>query len=632
MGPPEMKVIKKSCTLGLAMAAKQQKMGQAAEPKVDPMGKCSSFHGAGGGNSVKPVKSGPVSSPPADEVKPTPSTPQKNTGKVMQSTPSKTARISNAQQSDAQVSARASRRSNASNGGLTRSSSVKIVEPSPDASTASPGSPPKPRMVTANSIKVSQPEFVEVGGGYKAKKTGTAPKPALGPKNDFFEAGERMEVTKWNRWTQNVDKKTLGAHYHYIVGDLPAAVAEPDINQMEHDTWMSDSLHKKRPEEPAHPRGRDPKPAMTTAFSDRALRMREGKGALTALMANDPAPTEWADHGACSCLVCQPSMARPAGQPSHHVHYNKVPRCNKDHAPSSPHWEPDLSHTFNSNKIGAAVVHPEKADVPVQEEKDFSKNLGRKVKASNPTSPGAGAILPHRSFSEDPRPVAGGYDQERNNVFPLTRAKSRQRWQGSQGEAPNRSGVALILTPRVDDPPAPSRICSLRKAEGEFKHEFSSESHSFADRNNQETFRFADSTKPRGRSLPPASCDPDMAGVASGLTGSHLFNCGNPVTMEGKNQSLGTLSNMRNLSPKTTFRRNPSNDSSRMNSVIDHELVDQAHADLFAYRMQMDEPFAALCAHTRESIGAAQQNASAIKTQRGHARSSNIRDNLCWYE
>jgi len=478
----------------------------------------------------------------------------------------------------------------------------------------------------------SAPDLVEVGGGFKSKRTGYAPKPALGPKNDFFEAGERMEATKWQRWAQQVDKRTLGAHYAYQMADLPAAIAMPDPNQQEHDDWMTDALHKKRPEEASHPREKDAKPSMHTAFNDRSARMREGKGLKTTLMASDQAPTEWGEHGDCSCSICKPHTCRPAGQPSHHVHSNKVPRCNKDSTPTQPAWELEKTHTFNSDKLATAVAHPDRGAAPVVEEKAFAQNMGRKIKPANPTSPGAGA-LSHRSFSTDSRPIAGDFDQEaRGNVFPTTRSKSRQRWQGRAGDVPNRSGVALVLSARTDDPPAPSQVCASRKADGHFKSTFSSESEQFSQYYNQEMFRFADARSPRGRSQPPPSRDPELAGMATGVKGSHLFNCGNPLTMRGKDQSATSLCSSRNLSPKATFRSNPGNNSSAMNSVINHDIVEQGHANETAWRMQMDVPFMTLCGHTVNVVEKGREHAESIKSARGHVRSTGISSNLQWSE
>lgn len=40
----------------------------------------------------------------------------------------------------------------------------------------------------------------------------------------------------------------------------------------------------------------------------------------------------------------------------------------------------------------------------------------------------------------------------------------RQAWQGSQGDAPVRTGVALAMSMREGDPPPPTKIAAVTKA------------------------------------------------------------------------------------------------------------------------------------------------------------------------
>mmetsp|Transcript_137754 Transcript_137754/g.343828 ORF Transcript_137754/g.343828 Transcript_137754/m.343828 type:complete len:706 (+) Transcript_137754:80-2197(+) len=517
--------------------------------------------------------------------------------------------------------------------GTTFVDMAKMFVESPSNAQKQRQSAPAGRSSPTAQKMSTLPEVIEVGAGRSALKTGHAPEPALGPKNEFYGTGERMEAEKWRRWKHMVDSKTIGSHYQYVVGVLPSQVAEENPEQKDHDLLLADGLHKRRPEEATHPRSGEPKPASSTAFTDRAARLREGRGAKATLMPNDPMPTEWHDHGDCTCPVCRPSQVHAAGQVSHDVHYNRVPRCAKASHPTKPHWEPGLSHTFNSKTMASAVIHVDEAQpVPADAEKAFTRNLGCRVKSPTPHSPGAGQALMHRSWSEDNLNAAGLYNQEFMGAYmPEARCRRRQVWQGSKGDSPQRSGAALVLEPRPNDPPAPARICASRKAEGEFSVGHSEESERFAMHFNQDNFRFANLRSPRGRSMPPPKFTPDYAGLSSGGPCDQVRGCSNPVTMEGKDHDARgcSLSTMRSQSPKASFRVNPGSDSSSMALLINHDAVDREFAREAAARRHFDRPFADLCQHTADLHGKSFVQNDSIKA-RLHHHNSKVQHEMAW--
>jgi len=481
------------------------------------------------------------------------------------------------------------------------------------AATPSP-SPLKSRTRTMDTTPPKE-EIVEIGQGRKTKKTGSAPAPALNTKNEWFGTGERMEAQKFKKWSQLVDKHNLGAHYDFVVSDLTAHLAVEDSDQKQHDEAIADGLTKRRPSDPQaqRPLASIVLKDMRTGFTDRALRMREGHGAKSAMMPPEPATTEWGCHGECSCAVCKPHDKKPAGQPSHHVHYNKVPRCNKDSHPKQPHWENELAHTFNSNKMSAAFVHRdeqrESEQPPAEEEKAFHQNMGRKIKSPTPQSPGGSRMYLHRSFSDNLSVSAGQFNQDKPSEIGLHSSKGRQAWQGTRQQSPTRSGVAYILDPSEMDPPPPSRILAARKADGHFKAGHTAHAEQISAHYNQETFRFADSNFVRGRSVSPPKLD-SSAGVRT-------------------NQWCRSTSPP--ASPNARNRVRMGNSSRTMAAVMSHDAGEEDFARESAHRAQHDATFRELCRQTADHYETQKSLADDFKKSFGHAKCS-VSKQMEWNE
>jgi len=449
--------------------------------------------------------------------------------------------------------------------------------------------------------------------------------------NTQDESGTYMEPTKWKRWNNTLDKMTKGAHYTYIVGELSSALACDDSEKRDHDEALADTLHRRHPEDPSTTaRSGVERRAAASAFTDRAARLREGRGARRAMMLPEQPPTEEACQGNCSCPVCCPHQYGPAGQPSHMVHTNRVARCGKDSHPAPPPWSPECSQTLRSEALAKCLEHEQggQPHATHQEELSFNQSLGRKVKSPTPITPGAGKAFPHRSMSADCVRAAGGYNQDLAAEISLDRSLRRQPWQGQVGETPRRHGVALALSPRGDDPPPPMKICVTQKAPGVFKDGFSEEAVKHSTHYNQEMFRYSEPDKPLRARLQPAPHSPDIAGVRTGVIGNHNWSCTSPITMHGKDDRSHALGS----TGFRTFRSGMVNSSRAVSHFMNHDECGEYFAMEKDHRLRTEPHFAAMCAVAQDNREWSKTVSSTIKNRNGHGTSSDIRTNLTWIE
>jgi hypothetical protein len=482
-------------------------------------------------------------------------------------------------------------------------------------------SPMTPLLSRTKTWDLASPgETRNLGYGRKGNKMHTTPKPAVGPnpKNSFFGTSERMEPGKWNKYSRMVEKEVLGGHYNYLAAGLADPLGE-DEQQRLHDEVLADALHKRRPSEAAHPLADRPQSPMRTAFTDRSLRLREGRSGRTTLMSKEPLTTEWASHVDCACEVCHPSSMRAAGNSSHHVHYNKVNRCYKDSTPTQPPWESDIAQHLDSGKVNLAMEHitGSTPSPPAHEERAFIMNMGRKVKSSRPQSPGAGRSLDHFSFLDDPTIAAGRYKQDSPPEIMMHSCKGRQAWQGRRSASPPRSGVSYVMDPHAEDPPAPSRILAARKADGVFKQGNTKQAEDLTNYFNQDVFRFSDPGFVRGRSVSPPRFD-SAAGIGTGQW------TGNPGSSPRRHQSPPS-------SPAKQFRSLMCNNSSIMASVMNIEAGEHFFAQESAARMKLETPFVELCNTTSAHHELQCSLADGFKQSHGHGKCA-ASDEMAWRE
>lgn len=232
-------------------------------------------------------------------------------------------------------------------------------------------------------------------------------------------------------------------------------------------------------------------------------------------------------------------------------------------------------------------------------------------------------MLPHRAMSEDRTPVAGAFDQERAAIIFEGRHKTRQGWQGSQGGGVPRSGMALVLSPRPSDPPPPTQITSVRKADGTFKLGHSAQAEMLTTYFNQSFFRFEGGRSTRSLSTPPDFRDSAGSPTGAGPCTTHKFGGPNPLTMEGHLGDTG----------RSTYRRhNLSNNSANMARLTNHEATEKMLALESTVRLQSDKTFADLCAYTDRMTEETAGKALHFKSSYGHKTSPKIREAFEWNE
>jgi len=435
---------------------------------------------------------------------------------------------------------------------------------------------------------------------------------------------------KWTDWHNLVDKRTLGGHYEFVPLFLPSDDCVPDADQQDYDAIFADRLHNRRPSEPAHPRLKERPPSATTAFADRALRLREGRGARSALMVKEPVPAEFKHSISCPCPVCQPQVKHAAGVPSHDVVYNKVPACAKDYPPpaSPPFWEREgfnfAVQGLDSGRVGPAL----KNEAPTAEDLDqLSRCLGRKGKVPANIN----ELMASGASELDGRPRAGTYDTEKYAHLPEHRGRLRQAWQSvNNGEGP-RSGVSMIFTPREDDPPIPNRVSTCRKAEGVFREQFSEDTERIVRNQNQANYRFASSTPPRGRSQPPPapSFAGEHAGQPSGIANHQFYDSGDCVSGRGKEPDLFPLGKRCMSRGHRSFRQNMGNESTAMAFLTNHDRVAESFEREKEWRLQTDDAFRDLCGKTEELVLSARSCATAFRAN-GHVTSDLLKSHFVW--
>lgn len=451
-----------------------------------------------------------------------------------------------------------------------------------------------------------------------ARRGAGAPQPALGAKNSFFGTSERMEPTKWTRWARAVDVNKIGGHYDYIVGELGAARAMEDAEKREHDEMLAETLHKQSGEDSPSRKVGEKRLPMSAAFTDRSIRLREGVGCRDVFQSSEMPRTEWGDHGDCACPVCKPFEMTPAGQPSHLLPKNKLVRCFSD-TPRTHSLA--MSRSLDSANMDLCMTHDERASTaPVVD--SLAGSMGRKIGLHAARTPGSRTMLPHRAMSEDRTPLAGNYDQDKAAIISQDRRKGRQAFQGTTDGSQPRTGMAMVLSPRPSDPPAPTQITNARKADGTFKNGVSAEAAMHSTYFNQSFFRFEGGQSSRSMSTPPDFRQSAGSPSGAGLCTTWNFGGANPITMEGHTTDRGF----------SLSRSRIGHTSTNMARVTNHEEGERAFALEKTVRLQNDKTFADLCAYTDKMMADTSGKALTFKTTVGHHTSPKIREAFTWNE
>uniref|UniRef100_A0A7S0FME2 Uncharacterized protein n=1 Tax=Pyrodinium bahamense TaxID=73915 RepID=A0A7S0FME2_9DINO len=433
-----------------------------------------------------------------------------------------------------------------------------------------------------------------------------------------FVIGDRLDPKKWGSTLQRNKKRPgmNGAHYEYIVEQLRRRRQDSeDAEREELDFELLSLVHERGGASPAASPRRarsliSPRP-MAAAFTDRALRKREGLGSRAAFGSDDSVSSGGAtSHIECNCAACKPFQVKPAGQPSHAVHSNLMlmahlgtdaalppptPRSPTSgiyglRTPGSPTY--DSSHLNRIFKDTLQSLSDSSCCVDELDEHSFRCQMGNKTKQ------GQGLI---RSRSADTR-SAGRY---RRKIGLDLEASPYQRFHGEGvGESPLvRSEVAMILSPRGYDPPRPTKITSCKRADGEHKYKLSRHAERGFVHWNQPLYRYEVASVQEMAGLSPARCrSPPNLGLGA------LLAAGERAPISGWWCEGAVSDSFLPLDPggSTAGHRSPRPQRGGCEVprpceaalVTNHELVAEGEVHERAERLATDMRFADLCAVT----------------------------------
>lgn len=207
----------------------------------------------------------------------------------------------------------------------------------------------------------------------------------------------------------------------------------------------------------------------------------------------------------------------------------------------------------------------------------------------------------------DASPMAGNFDRRVEERA----VRGRQVWQGRVGEEPSRSGAVMALSPSPRDPPAPTKVTAVQKADGEFKEGYSSHVEKLSAHWNPRIFRYElgtpETPQPRARSVPPEG---DISPYAGKTTKAQERERG--VFMWQYNQPEG---------PQLTPRGRQLNNSGAMSDLTNLSASAERAVSERRDRLQADKPFRDLCRQT-EDAGKQQRSDFASVSCRNNTRNS----------
>lgn len=459
------------------------------------------------------------------------------------------------------------------------------------------------------------------GGG---SNSFTSPSPDASP----IKTAPRRQAVDRKRLEHKLNQ-TLGAHYEFIVGELSQPNSNYDQTKMDFDSRLAKILANNIPASFASDA---PKAKMGAAFTDRALRFREGRGAGEAFAPQEASGTprrtprgtpretpQGSPSGtprARSRETPRESGSRrprkgdpPAGQTS--IVGAKSPRSFRSTSAGQP-----LSKNFDSSAANSLLLHEHKQNSAADQDQ-LAHFLGRRGKLSEQSDQHANGGI---KAAGDPDRVDSGMTDA---IFPRTRG--RQQFQGRSGTAPPRSGATLVMSPQPGDPPPPMQIVWQRKGDGQFAlcNSLGTERH--AVKSSPHMFRFADPTQhpPRARSAPPKTRD--CAGVATGsaLDRESLVHGGLGQRAQDRDKVLA-LNGVRNHSPSASFRSPSKNNSGSMAGLLSHAAGARDATLHTTLRMQADQSFADLVSSTKKMSHTTKNLARELRCHNSASNSSNL--------
>jgi len=398
------------------------------------------------------------------------------------------------------------------------------------------------------------------------------------------------------------EKWHVGAHFKRVIPGRYHGESDDEVDEEQNrlDTEMFTTLQGGEPGRLAastqwSSRSTTPVP-MRAAFTDRSVRMREGRAAQSVLGSDEAwlldEPPEY--NGNCN------AAGRPAGQLSSNMPTNvlRAPHLGLQDLPQTPHpgrdpgWDTSrmnnlLRHGSSTARDGAVQLADEG-----HEEATFRHALGVKAKK-------APEVSRRRSWSEEPRRAsalpAGRHG--RKVEIDLEAAPHQTQRRVFHGDGAQRSEAAMTLSPDTNDPAPNTRITDCRKGVGNCKNKISPSGEQFHVRGNQPNFRFE--LQARQQELQRSEV---------------VLPERNPITSEGCEDWTSTW--------RRVDRKPRLHDTTE--AFMNHTQVADEMSKERAQRLQQEARFAALCAATTEA-GRVRSGAS----EKTHL-SSSMGSSLAW--
>uniref|UniRef100_A0A7S2F0X7 Uncharacterized protein n=1 Tax=Alexandrium andersonii TaxID=327968 RepID=A0A7S2F0X7_9DINO len=475
-------------------------------------------------------------------------------------------------------------------------------------STASTKSPRAGSSVYSDNLDTSR-----MSQGWSATLSGS----------QFGGSGERLDPKKWSSAATDRSKKKPVppgyAHDELIVLDqLRKKRDEAEGAQREElDKQLLTLLHERRLGSSAVASSRP----MCAAFTDRTLRKREGMGSR-AVMTTEDGGNEPASNADCGCAVCKPHLVSPAGSASHSIHMSLQPYVHReDTTPSSPQAPRQKgerqgrrspgSPNFNSERMGlaikaAALPEPGELQADFVDQRSLAIQMGIKAKS--------------RSHSADPT-TAGRY-RRKPDIYLESSPPYRTRLEGCFDPSARRE-VAMILSPRVSDPPLPTRITDCRKGNGEHKFMVSEHAEKVSVHWNQPLYRYEVAScketegPSRCASLPSSNfVSFPRHGEGSPRRGEEFEGCAGNYTPSGWGQG---------------GRRSPRpHEGCEVAQATNHSLLAEEAARTRAERMASDPHFTSLCAFTQASFEGQGRELHEVKERYTTIQAQKMASILAW--
>lgn len=439
----------------------------------------------------------------------------------------------------------------------------------------------------------------------------TGPRSTRNPGGRIGDA-EFMEAQARQRWDRHVDRGRLGAHYDYIVMHVGAAhrqAPKENPEQRASDMAMAKALGFSSGAQSARGPRELPRPkSMCTAFTDRALRLRDGNSSKVVLKHEDSC--NWIDDR--STTVSATPRARknhadmgPAGITS--ANHNSMGKIHQLGDPSRAGLKDVASKSFCSERVSSALNTAASTleNLGHEELQGFHSSLGKKIRGAE-----QGKMLPHRGG--DGSRVAGEITPQHAAGEEKILGKKRQAFQGSAGER-TRSGVALVLVPQRGDPPPPTKITHFSKGQGACNGVVSRDASRHLQQNNQSVFRFA--ANDSGALFRSKSVPPDFRGCAGNSS----------VSRRGK-----TPVDRMQVSPRGTSHAAHRSHSNCMSTLMNSNALVEKDRSALSARKRAEPEFRAICQHTAKNQKEMARHTHTIKSSIGRGNSSGVANEMVW--